>query len=65
MNLNSVVFSKISVFTSAFAEQHRISDCLSALDDQITVQTQRINALQKQKKGLMQQLFPTSEGVEA
>ena len=40
-------------------EQKRIADCLSSLDDLITVQAQKIDALKIHKKGLMQQLFPT------
>ena len=40
------------------AEQKRIADCLSSLDDLITAQGQKIDALKTHKKGLMQQLFP-------
>ena len=39
-------------------EQQKIADCLSSIDDLITSQTQKIDALKKHKKGLMQQLFP-------
>ncbi|MEI6410768.1 MAG: restriction endonuclease subunit S [Bacteroidota bacterium] len=39
-------------------EQQKIADCLSSLDDLITAQTQKLEALKTQKKGLMQQLFP-------
>jgi len=42
-------------------EQLRIADCLSALDEQIAAQVQKITALQQHKKGLMQQLFPSAE----
>jgi len=42
-------------------EQQRIADCLSALDDQIAAQSDKITALQQHKKGLMQQLFPSPE----
>lgn len=40
------------------AEQQKIVDCLSSLDDIITAQSQKIDALKTHKKGLMQQLFP-------
>ncbi len=43
------------------AEQQKIASCLTALDDQIAAQTQKIAALQRHKKGLMQQLFPAPE----
>ncbi|WP_395088312.1 restriction endonuclease subunit S [Armatimonas sp.] len=39
-------------------EQQKIADCLSSLDELITAQTQKLNALKTHKKGLMQQLFP-------
>lgn len=39
-------------------EQQKIADCLSSLDELITAQSQKIAALKKHKKGLMQQLFP-------
>ena len=40
-------------------EQQKIADCLSSIDELITAQTQKVNALKAHKKGLMQQLFPT------
>jgi len=46
-------------------EQQRISDCLSSLDEIITVQSQKIDALKTHKKGLMQQLFPVLDEVAA
>jgi type I restriction enzyme S subunit len=44
-------------------EQQKIADCLSSLDELITAQTQKIDALKLHKKGLMQQLFPSVEEV--
>ena len=41
------------------AEQQRIADCLTSLDDLIAAQTQKLEALKTHKKGLMQQLFPS------
>lgn len=40
------------------AEQQKIADCLSSIDDLITAQSQKVEALKTHKKGLMQQLFP-------
>ena len=40
------------------AEQQKIANCLFSLDKLITAQTEKIEALQAHKKGLMQQLFP-------
>lgn len=39
-------------------EQQKIADCLSSLDELITAETQKLDALKAHKKGLMQQLFP-------
>lgn len=39
-------------------EQQKIADCLSSLDELITANTQKYEALQSYKKGLMQNLFP-------
>ena len=39
-------------------EQQKIADCLSSLDEVITLESQRLDALKVHKKGLMQQLFP-------
>jgi type I restriction enzyme S subunit len=45
-------------------EHQRIADCLSSLDTLITAQSQKIEALQEHKKGLMQELFPTVSEVQ-
>ena len=39
-------------------EQKKIADCLSSLDDLITAENDKLEALKTHKKGLMQQLFP-------
>jgi len=43
------------------AEQQRIASCLTSLDNLITAQTQKLEALKTHKKGLMQQLFPSPD----
>ncbi|MGE6493778.1 restriction endonuclease subunit S [Cupriavidus metallidurans] len=40
------------------AEQKKIADCLSSLDDLIIAETQKLDAIKTHKKGLLQQLFP-------
>ena len=48
----------------SFAEQQKIADCLSSLDERITLEAQKLEALKRHKKGLMQQLFPVlDDGV--
>lgn len=44
-----------------FEERKKIADCLSSVDDLITAQTNRLEALKAHKKGLMQQLFPNTD----
>ena len=46
-------------------EQKRIADCLTSLDTLIAAATQELETLKTHKKGLMQQLFPSAEAVEA
>jgi len=41
-----------------YKEQQKIASCLSSLDDLITAENQKLQALKAHKKGLMQQLFP-------
>jgi type I restriction enzyme S subunit len=40
------------------SEQTKIADCLSSLDDLITAEGEKLEALKQHKKGLMQNLFP-------
>lgn len=47
------------------AEQERIADCLSSLDDLIAAQSERLEALRAHKRGLMQQLFPNPSEFES
>ena len=53
------------LFHPALPEQQCIASCLSSLDALITAETQKFEALKTHKKGLMQQLFPSPEKVEA
>ena len=50
--------SKFEVVVPSKKEQQKIADCLSSLDELITAQNQKLDALKDHKKGLMQQLFP-------
>ncbi len=45
-------------FPKSPQEQQKIANCLSSLDNLIEVQSKKVEALKKHKKGLMQQLFP-------
>ncbi|PII15565.1 restriction endonuclease [Stenotrophomonas indicatrix] len=40
------------------AEQKKIADCLTSLDELITLESKKLDAIKLHKKGLMQHLFP-------
>ena len=46
-------------------EQQKIADCLTALEQLITAQKQKLEMLKVHKKGLMQQLFPAPDEAQA
>jgi type I restriction enzyme S subunit len=64
--LSVAVLNNVSLSCpSDLPEQHRIAACLSTLDDLITAEGQKLEGLKTHKRGLMQQLFPAPEAVEA
>jgi type I restriction enzyme S subunit len=56
--INKTLFSSVLIGLPSLPEQQKIADCLSSLDDRITLETQKLDTLKAHKKGLMQQLFP-------
>lgn len=58
LNIPTNGFFGLSVLSPSIDEQRKIAACLSALDDIIQAETDRLKALKAHKKGLMQQLFP-------
>ena len=63
--INNKHIIPFKVVTPLKPERQRIADCFSALDELIAAQTQKLDALKTHKKGLMQQLFPPAEEVDA
>lgn len=51
-------FSEQLIATPAPAEQQKIADCLTSLDEVIAAQGRKVEALKAYKRCLMQQLFP-------
>lgn len=51
-------FSEILIPKPDKAEQQKIADCLSSLDELISANNERLEALKDHKKGLLQNLFP-------
>ncbi len=58
-------FKELHITVATVQEQQRIASCLTGLDTLITLEVQKLEALKTHKKGLMQQLFPAPEAVEA
>lgn len=49
---------EINLYIPKLAEQQKIADCLSSLDELIAANIEKLDALKSHKKGLMQLLFP-------
>ena len=56
-------FVELDVVIPCLAEQQRIAQLLAALDAQIAAESKKCDCLKTHRKGLMQQLFPSSEAV--
>lgn len=54
---------KLIIPTPKKEEQQKIASCLSAVDELITAQQEKIEQLQQHKKGLMQRMFPKMNEV--
>jgi len=63
-SLSKTNIGKIKVAIPKLNEQQTIADCLTSIDELITAQTQKLDALKTHKKGLMQQLFPAEGETE-
>lgn len=51
-------FAPMLVPVPKLAEQQKIAECLTSVDELMAAQAQKVDALKTHKKGLMQQLFP-------
>jgi len=65
--INSTEYSSLPIPLPQgdLSEQRRIADCLTSLDILISAHMQKLEFLKTHKEGLMQQLFPPMEVVEA
>jgi type I restriction enzyme S subunit len=62
--IKSSVFVTLAFRHPKVPEQQRIADFLSSLDFLISAENHKLEALMSHKKGLMQQLFPSTGGDE-
>lgn len=58
--INKSMFAAVTVLSPELAEQQKIATCLASVDERIALQSRKVFALQRHKKGLMQGLFPTA-----
>ncbi|AGX86819.1 restriction endonuclease subunit S [Candidatus Symbiobacter mobilis] len=58
LNISKEEFFGVEIPTPRPAEQQKIAECLSAVDELMAAQARKVDALKTHKKGLMQQLFP-------
>ncbi len=63
--LNRAMLDSIPIPLPNIVEQQRIANCLTALDNQVTAAAQELDTLKTHKRGLMQQLFPSPEALDA
>jgi type I restriction enzyme S subunit len=56
--INSDDLKQVGLTIPSPAEQQKVAECLSSLDELIAAETQKLDALKTHKKSLMQQLFP-------
>jgi type I restriction enzyme S subunit len=59
INSNDIKNFKLNI--PKLSEQQKIADCLSSIDELISSQSAKVEALKQHKKALMQQLFPSSK----
>ena len=62
-NLSGEIIRSIELFFPSPEEQKRIADFLCAVDKTIKKQKEKVDCLKRQKKGLLQGLFPSIEEV--
>lgn len=56
--LNLSILKNLSLPIPSLTEQQKIADCLSSLDEVISLESQKLQSFQSYKKGLLQNLFP-------
>lgn len=58
MKVNNAAVLGGEIFAPEVEEQKKVADFLTSLDDLISVQTQKVEALKVHKRALMQEIFP-------
>lgn len=58
VSVNMPAFKQLLIPFPCPAEQKKIAECLSSIDELISLYENKVTLLEQHKKGLMQQLFP-------
>jgi type I restriction enzyme, S subunit len=64
LNISKDAFYGVEIPVPRSAEQRKIANCLSSLDELIAAQARKVDALKARKKVLMRQLFPRKGETE-
>ena len=59
------ILKNLPIHVPTDSEQQRIANCLTSIQDLIAAHSAKLDALKTHKKGMMQQLFPSSEEVDS
>ena len=51
------VFGEMDIYVPSLPEQQKIADLLSSYDEKISIQRERVESLERRKKGLLQKIF--------
>jgi type I restriction enzyme S subunit len=62
--LSGTALKRFEIPIPSPAEQQKIAECLSSVDELIAAQARKLDALKTHKKGLMQQLFPREDETQ-
>lgn len=62
--IHAETFLSFSAALPSLAEQQKIAECLSSVDELIAAHARKVDALKTHKKGLMRQLFPCGSEIQ-
>ncbi len=60
VSVNMPAFKQLLIPFPSLAEQQKIAECLSSIDEEISAMKEKVEQLKIHKKGLMQKLFPAA-----